>query len=163
MKRWVIVLGMAVTLSAQTALAQSQPDFSGTWRYSEAKSNQNTAGNWAVVPFPSELTIKQTPTELHLVITNNRQEPVTVVFKLDGSKVTLAMPSGISETGEARLQGATMVITTRRTFSLPGGAGEVVSDHKETWDLAGNLLMVVRSRTLDGDTQSDKAAYEKVK
>ena len=163
MTRLMIVLGMVMLSPQAVALAQATPDFSGTWRFNQDKSSAQISGNWPIVPFPSEIVIKQTPSDLHVSTENIRQTPLTAVFKLDGSKVTLATPSGISETGEARLDGATMVITTRRTFSLPGGAGEVVSEHKETWNLSGSALTVVRTRTQDGESASDKAVYDKIR
>jgi hypothetical protein len=163
MKRWVIVLGLALALCAQAvALAQAKPDFSGTWRFNQDKSGKNIAGNWPVVPFPSQIAVKQTPTELQVEWTSLRQEPLTADFKLDGSRVTLKAPEGISETGEARLEGATMVITSRRSFSMPGG-GEVVTDTKETSNRSVNALTVVKTRLLGGESHSDKAVYDKIR
>ena len=60
-----------------------------------------------------------------------RQQPTSALFKLDGSKVTIKAPSGITETGEAKLEGANLVITSRRSFTSP--LGETIVDFKEVW------------------------------
>ena len=114
-------------------LAQARPDFSGTWRYNQGKSNPNTAGNTPNIAFPSQIVVKQTATEISVDSTSVRQQPVSAVYKLDGSKVTVQAPSGISETGEAKIDGGNLVITSRRSFSSP--AGDIVIDFKEVWTL----------------------------
>jgi hypothetical protein len=160
MKRWMIVLSTALTVGAQVvALAQARPDFSGTWTFNQGKSSKGIAGNTPNVPFPSQLEVKQTPTEIHVLSTSVRQVPVTAVFKLDGSKVTIQAPQGISETGEARFEGPTLVITTRRSFSSP--AGETVVDFKETWSLSGSALTIEKVRTEAGDAASEKAVFDR--
>lgn len=161
MKRLAIVLGVALTLGVQAvALAQARPDFSGTWKFNQAKSSPNIAGNSPDVPFPSELVVKQTPTEFSVASSSVRQQPFSAVFKLDGSKATVKAPSGITETGEAKLEGATVVITSRRSFSSP--AGETVVDFKEIWNLSGNVLTIEKSRTEDGESISAKAIFDKM-
>ncbi len=57
MKRWRVVLGVALALGVQV-LAQAGPDFSGTWRFNQEKSSQGIAGNSPNVPFPSEIVVK---------------------------------------------------------------------------------------------------------
>lgn len=160
MKRLMIVLGVALALGVQAvALAQARPDFSGTWRFNQAKSSQNIAGNSPNVPFPSQIVVKQTPSELSVVSSSVRQQGMSAVYKLDGSKVTVEAPSGISETGEARFEGATVVITSRRSFSSP--AGETVVDFKEIWSLTGNVLTIEKTRTETGESSTEKAVYDK--
>jgi hypothetical protein len=47
MKRLTFVLAVALALGVETvAFAQARPDFSGTWRYNQGKSNPNTAARW---------------------------------------------------------------------------------------------------------------------
>ena len=77
MKRWMIVVGVALALGVSAiALAQARPDFSGTWRFNQGMSNPNIAGNTPNIPFPSQIVVKQTPTELHVTSTSVRQQPV---------------------------------------------------------------------------------------
>ena len=160
MKRSMIVLCVALTLGVQTVtLAQTRPDFSGTWRLNVSKSAPNVGGNTPNIPFPSQIVARQTPTEISVMSTSVRQQPVSAVYKLDGSKVTVQAPEGISETGEAKFDGGNLVITSRRSFSSP--AGEVVVDFKEIWSLSGNALTIEKSRTQSGDTSNSKAVYDK--
>ena len=161
MKCVVVVLGVALAMVAETVShAQAKVDFTGTWRFNQAKSSPNIAGNTPVVPFPSQILVKQTATEISIDSTSVRQQPVSAVFKLDGSKVTIKAPSGISESGEAKFDGATLVVTSRRSFSSP--AGETVVDFKEVWTLNGNILTIVKTRIQEGESASETAVYDKV-
>lgn len=162
MKRSVIVVcaALALVLGAHvTASAQGAPDFSGTWLFDQNKSSPGTAGNSPDMPFPTEIVVKQTPTDFEVSVATVRQKPVTVSFKLDGSKVTLPMPSGISETGAAKIDGQHVVITTRRSFASP--AGDMVVEFKEIWSVNGNILTIEKTRTSDGESLTAKAAFDK--
>ena len=160
MKRWVIILGVALTLGVQAnTLAQGKPDFSGTWSFNQAKSSPGTAGNSPDLTFPTEIAVKQTATELDVASSTVRQIPVKAVYKLDGSKVTVQMPSGISETGEAKFDGPNIVITSRRSFSSP--AGEIVVNFKDVWSLSGNVLTIEKTRTSEGDSFTAKGVFDK--
>ena len=161
MKRLTLVLAVALALGVETVtFAQARPDFSGTWRYNQGKSNPNTAGNTPNIAFPSQIVVKQTAPEIAVDSTSVRQQPVSAVYKLDGSKVTVQAPSGISETGEAKIDGGNLVITSRRSFSSP--AGDIVNDFKEVWTLTGNTLTIVKTRTQSGDSITEQAVYDKV-
>ena len=160
MKRGVIGAVVCLALAVQApAFAQARPDFTGTWRFNQAKSSPNIAGNTPIVPFPSQIVVKQTPTELHVEGTSVRQQPMSAVFKLDGSKVSIKAPSGITETGEAKFEGSTMVITSRRSFTSP--LGETIVDFKEVWTLSGNTLTIEKTRTESGDSATEKAVFDK--
>lgn len=160
MKRLVIILGVALTLGVQAeALAQAKPDFSGNWTFNQGKSSPGTAGNSPDMPFPSEIAVQQTPTELHVANRTVRQNPVSAVYKLDGSKVVVDVPRGVSEIAEARFEGANIVITTRRSFSSP--AGDVVVEFKEVWSVNGNALTIEKTRTSDGESTTLKAMFDK--
>jgi len=161
MKRVPITLGLALLVGVSSvSRAQTRPDFSGTWTFNQSKSTKGIAGNTPIVPFPSQIVVKQTATELYVEGTSVRQAPLKAVFRLDGSKVTLEAPRGITETGEARFEGATIVVTTRRSFSSP--AGETVVDFKEIWTLAGNVLTIEKTRTQSGESDTETAVYDKV-
>jgi hypothetical protein len=161
MKRVVIGVVVCLALALQAAaFAQGRPDFSGTWRFNQAKSSQDIAGNTPIVPFPSQLVVKQTATELHVDGTSVRQQPTSAVFKLDGSKVSIKAPSGITETGEAKVEGSNLVITSRRSFTSP--LGETVVDFKEVWTLTGSVLTIEKTRTESGDSATVKAVFDKM-
>ena len=161
MKRLTIVLSLALSMGAQAVMfAQAKPDFTGTWRFNQAKSNPNIAGNTPNIPFPSQIVVKQSAAEVAIDSTSVRQQPLSAVFKLDGSKVTVQAPSGISETGEAKLEGANLVVTSRRSFSSP--AGETVVNFREVWSLNGNVLTIVKTRTQEGESTSETAVFDKM-
>jgi hypothetical protein len=161
MKSFVMAAGLCLALGTMTeALAQARPDFSGTWKFNQAKSNPGLAGNTPTIPFPSQIVVKQTAGELSMEASSVRQLPISAVFKLDGSKVNLKAPSGITETGEARLDGSALVVTSRRSFTSP--AGETIVDFKERWTVNGNVLTIEKTRIEGGDSISEKAVYDKV-
>src|SRR5215510_4260891 len=158
MTRLMSVLCVASALGAQmVALAQAHPDFSGTWKISQSKSSRSVVGNTPDIQFPSQLDVKQTPTDIAVVATSVRQRPVSATYKLDGSKVNVQAPEGITETGQAMLNGSNLVITSRRSFSSP--AGDVVVDFKEVWTVSGSELAVEKTRTQSGDSSTQKAVY----
>jgi hypothetical protein len=161
MRRLAIGASVALIIGAQAiSLAQARPDFSGTWRISQSKSSRSVVGNTPDIQFPSQLDVKQTPTDIAVVATSVRQRPLSATYKLDGSKVNVQAPEGITETGQAILNGSNLVITSRRSFSSP--AGDVVVDFKEVWTVSGNELTVEKTRTQVGDTPStQKAVYDK--
>jgi hypothetical protein len=156
---FVVVVCLALVLQAP-ARAQARPDFSGTWRFNQAKSSANIAGNTPIVAFPSQLVVKQTATELQVDGSSVRQQPTSAVYKLDGSKVPVKAPAGITESGEARIEGANLVITTRRSFTSP--LGETVVDFKEVWTISGNTLTIEKTRTESGDSATEKAVFDKM-
>ena len=161
MRRGSIVVGAVLTLGAPAAVwAQSRPDFTGTWRFNQAKSSPNIAGNTPNIPFPSQIVVAQTATELSVASTSVRQQPVSAVYKLDGSVVPVQAPSGITETGAARFEGAGVVITSRRSFSSP--AGETVVEFKEVWRLNGSALTIEKTRTQEGESTSETAVFDKM-
>jgi hypothetical protein len=162
MRRLTIAASIALILGAQAiSLAQARPDFSGTWRISQSKSSRNVVGNTPDIQFPSQLEVKQSATDISVVATSVRQQPLSATYKLDGSKVNVQAPAGITETGQAMLNGPNLVITSRRSFSSP--AGDVVVDFKEVWTVNGNELTIEKTRTQVGDTPStQKAVYDKV-
>jgi hypothetical protein len=161
MRRWTVAVSVALTLGAQAiSIAQAASDFSGTWRLNQAKSSRAIVGNTPDIQFASQLEVKQSATDLAIVATSVRQQPVSAVYKLDGSKVNVQAPEGIIETGEAKMNGTTLVITSRRSFSSP--AGDIVVDFKEVWSRTGNELTVEKTRTQSGDSSTQKAVYDKL-
>ena len=90
--------------TAPAAFAQSTPNLAGTWRLNFDKSGERIAGNGADVPFPSQMVIAQTPTELTVERTSVRQDPFKAVYKLDGSRVTVAAPEGIYRDGRGQVR-----------------------------------------------------------
>jgi hypothetical protein len=161
MRRWTIAVSVALTLGAQAiSIAQAAPDFSGTWRLNQAKSSRAIVGNTPDIQFASQLEVKQSATDISMVATSIRQQPVSAVYKLDGSNVNVQAPEGITETAEAKVSGTTLIVTSRRSFSSP--AGDIVVDFKEVWSRTGNELTIEKTRTQSGDSSTQKAVYDKL-
>ena len=161
MKR-IIMLGVALALmlgAAPDLLAQAKPDFSGTWKFNQLKSTPGIAGNTPNIAFPSQIVVTQTATDFKVASTSVRQAPLTASYKLDGSKVTVEAPRGLTETGEAKFEGSNVVIVSRRSFSSP--AGDTVVNFKEVWTVSGNVLTIEKTRIEDGGNSTEKAVYDK--
>lgn len=152
----VVVLGLA---APPCAFSQAKPDFSGTWLLNFDKSGPDVAGNGADVPFPSQLVVTQSATELSVKGSSVRQAPFAAVYKLDGSRVNVEAPAGITETGQARFESATVVITSRRSFPSP--VGDTVVEFMEIWSVSGNVLTVKKTMTQEGESQTASAVYDK--
>ncbi|MET0212595.1 MAG: hypothetical protein ABW292_06315, partial [Vicinamibacterales bacterium] len=142
-----------------SAAAQVQPDFSGHWKISQTKSSIGATGNNATISFPSELVIKQQPAELHVESRYPRSAALTTVYKLDGSEITINLPSSVTEKARARWEGGNLIITARRVVS--SAFGEFVTDIKETWSRAGNVLTVQKTQSADGVTDAETAVFDR--
>jgi hypothetical protein len=151
-----VVLGLA---APPGAFSQARPDFSGTWLLNFDRSGPEVAGNGADVPFPSQLVVTQSATELSVKRSSVRQAAFAAVYKLDGSRVTVEAPAGITEKGDASFDGATLVVTSHRSFSSP--AGDTVVEFKEMWSVTGNVLTVQKTMTQEGESQTATAVYDK--
>jgi hypothetical protein len=156
----IAILGLALVLGfAPEALAQAKPDFSGTWKLNQAKSSAGVAGNTPKIAFPSQLVVKQSPSELVVQATSVRQAGSEANYKLDGSKVSIEAPEGITETGEAKFDGSKVVIMSQRSFSSP--AGDQIVNFKELWSVDGQVLTIEKTRIEDGEVQTEKGVYDK--
>src|SRR5713226_9629665 len=155
----VAVLAAAVAIPTLTR-AQARANFSGRWTYDQANSGRGTAGNNPQVSFPTDLVIKQTPTEFNLETSTIRQDVITVAYKLDGSEVTVPAPSGVTIMARARMEGDKIVVDSKRSFNSP--AGEIVADSREVYTVSGDRLTVEKTQTVGGVASSGKAVYNKV-
>ncbi len=155
-----LLVALAAMLAAPAIVsAQAKPDFSGVWVYSQAQSGRGTSGNSPVVSFPTELHIKHLPGELQWEGRTVRQDSVSAVFKLDGSEVTMKGDSETTMKGKAVLDGEKLVITSSRSYSSP--AGDIVTEYKEVYSLAGNVLTVEKTQSTGGISNTLKAVYTK--
>ena len=92
-----------------------------------------------------DMVVKQSATELS--VTRGEQ---TIVYKLDGSEITIAGGRGNSQ-AKARVEGATIVIETTRAM------GEMTMTSKATWSIDGGSL-VITTTTPQGER---KQVYDK--
>jgi hypothetical protein len=151
----------ALVLAAVGAPAQEQagPDLSGRWHVSQARSSPGALGNSAKVSFASELIVQERSGDLHVEMRIPRTDPVTAVYKLDGSEVTVATPAGIVEKAKAVRDGQMLVITARRTVS--SAFGDFVTDTKESWTRTGDVLTIRKTSTSEGISATETVVYEK--
>ena len=160
MKRMSLLVALAAILAAPALVsAQAKPDFSGVWVYSQAQSARGTSGNSPVVSFPTELHIKHLPGELHWEGRTVRQDSVSAVFRLDGSEVAMKGDPETTIKGAAVLEGDKLVITSSRSYSSP--AGDIVTEYKEVYSLAGDVLTVEKTQSTGGIANTLKAVYTK--
>jgi hypothetical protein len=150
----MIALVVALVLATPSwALAQATPELSGTWRVNPA------AGDAARLIFPTDLVITQSSTELIVERNSVRQGAISAVYSLDGSRVDVEAPSGITETAEASFDGASLVIASRRSFASP--AGEIVVELRELWTVEGDVLTIEKTETQFGESRTGSAVYDK--
>ena len=153
------LIAIFVVATPSGPLAQARPELSGTWVLDFDKSDPEIAGNGADVPFPSQMVVTQSTTDLSVRRSSVRQAPFAAVYKLDGTTVNVEAPAGITETGAATFDAATLVIRSRRSFSSP--AGDSVVEFTEVWSLSGSALTVKKTMTQEGESQTATAVYAK--
>ena len=146
-------------VSAVSITAQDKPEFSGRWTISQAKSSVGATGNNATISFPSELVITQRPEELHVESRYPRSEPQTTVYKFDGSEIAITLPSNVTERARASWDGDRLVISAKRVVTSP--FGEFVTDVKEIWRRAGNVLTVQKTQSSEGLTDAETAVFDR--
>jgi len=147
MKRAAISLATLAFALAMALPVQAQTDFSGTWKLNAEKSEMGGGGRGGGRGggMMAEMVVKQTATDLS--VTRGEQ---TVVYKLDGSEVTIAGGRGNSQ-AKAHVEGATIVIETSRMMN------DQTMTTKATWALVDGNLVVTNSSPR-GET---KMVYEK--
>lgn len=153
------VAALIVATVLALANAQSRPDFSGRWKISQAKSSAGATGNSARIGFPSELVIKQNAGELHVEMIFPRSDPLTAVYKFDGSEVTIGLTAGVTEKAKAVWEGDKLAVTSRRVITT--AFGDFVADNKEMWSLSGNILSIAKTQSADGLTANETAVFDK--
>ena len=153
------MIAMALVAVAGLATAQAHQDYSGKWALSQSKSTPGAAGNGASISFASDLLVTQSASELKAEMRYPRVEQAQImVFKLDGSEVTIPLADGVVEKASAVWQGDKITITAHRVVSTP--FGDFASDTKETWNRTGNLLAIQKTLTSDGVTDTQTAVFD---
>jgi hypothetical protein len=146
-----------VSSRASALAAAAQGTFSGVWHFNQSRSPRGRAGGTS---FPSQLVIGQTAIEVHIDALSERQDPIALVYRLDGSALTVPGPGAMSTTTKATLDGDKLVTFSERTFSTP--AGDVVVGFKDVYSRSGNELTVERTQTVDGLEVTAKASFDAV-
>jgi hypothetical protein len=147
---------VAASKAAELARTAQGP-FSGVWHYNLDKSGRGRGDT----SFPSELVIGQGAGEVHIDAISERQDPIALVYKLDGSATTIAGLGGVSTTTRGTMQGDRLVADSERTFSTP--AGDMVVSIKDTYSRTGDALVVNRVQTIAGEQVTATAYYDRTR
>ena len=156
----ILTTTLVLALAAWAGAAQAAANFSGTWTLNQELSGPETRGISPQVSFPTDLTIKQTPSEFNLQTSTTRQDTHTFLYKFDGSEASVKFADGTVVTGKAVWDGPKLVITSKRVFSSEL-LGDFVADYVEAYTVSGNLLTVERVQSVGGVTLKGKAVYTK--
>lgn len=174
----VIAAALGLALSAP-ALAQTRPDFSGTWNLIEPKAVVERGERTPSCTLPEErilppvgqgivaaggqdgfhptLMIKQTAAEFSVEGTTYHQDPQLLVYELAG-ETTFTGEEGTTH-ANAAWDGDKLVIVAKRTYSTP--VGDMSVDTKEVYGLVGGILNVDRTETTAARTTRKLARYKK--
>jgi hypothetical protein len=158
---------LAATLSVALLLgtvagAQDQPDFSGTWTFNAALTDDpgvGGAGTGPQISWPTTLDIKQTPTRIAVQTSTRQQLSQTFAFAIDGTESTFTTAGDITTRGSARWQGITLLVTSRRSYLGP--QGEVTFELREAYSLSDGNLLVDRTETQAGRSTRRTLVYSK--
>jgi hypothetical protein len=159
MKRVLLLATIAAVILPFVGHAQSKPDFSGTWTLDTAKSDPAPQGRGGGGGGAATLTIKQTGTELS-VMSEGRQGPQTLTYKLDGSESTNQMMGRGGATpvkSTAKWDGSSLVIETTREFN---GMSITTKEVRKLDDGGKEMQVETTAQTPNGE-QKRKVVYTK--
>ena len=160
MKKAVFIFA-AIALASAAAFAQKAPNFAGTWTLDKERSELNERTRIESM----KMTVAQTAESLEVATETKRSAPEgggrggmgggrfgggdgKFTYSLTERETTTeqATPRGpVPVTLSAKLEGATLKLTQKRTFS--GQMGEITATSSEEWSLSadGKTLTVKRS------------------
>ena len=155
MKRILIIgVALAVLVALPAAgWAQGKTNFSGSWTFDQAKSDQPPArgrrgggggggGRGGGAGVATELTITQTPTQITIERALGPAGTTAAVYKIDGSESTNALGDVFLSRSKVSWDGAKLVIATVKDMGQ-GPNGMMSEDLKEVYSLDGVVLTVV--------------------
>ena len=161
MKRVMLLALMAAVILPFAARAQAKADFSGTWTLDTAKSDPapQGRGGGGGGGGGGAVTIKQTGTELS-IMSEGRQGPQTLTYKLDGSESTNQMMGrGGAQTvkSTAKWDGSSLVIETTREFN----GTSITTKEVRRLDNGGKDMHVETTTQTPNGEQKRKTVYTK--
>jgi hypothetical protein len=157
-KRVTLLIG-ALAVIVSTAWAQAKPDFSGTWKLSATTPpNYPGSAGWGV-PSPT-LVVKQTPMEVTIQAGQYGPNPMSVVYKLDGSDNIWEAPSmtqsGTSATvkwrTKARWDGNKLILFTWNT---------ALNQMRDVMTISNGALTIQRGTEQPGPSTNALLTYTK--
>lgn len=148
---------LGLTLSAP-ATAQTRPDFSGIWSLAAVRPAPKTASGMGALP-PSDLTIKQTPTQFSTSRTAFDQV-ITANFDLTGHEST-NKSGAVTRVTKARWDGPRLVIEGKA--SQVTSQGYAAWTFKEIYSLDAKHRLLIDSDWVSDDGTETKSVQEYVK
>ena len=159
MKRIVLLLVALTVVLPAAARAQAKPDFSGTWRFSASTPpNYPGSAGWGV-PSPT-IVLKQNANEITVESRQYGAQPMTVVYKLDGSDTIWEAPS-VTQSGstaivkwrtKARWDGNKLILFTWNT---------ALNQLRDILSVSGGALTIVRGTEQPGPSTNATLTYNK--
>jgi len=152
MSRTAIAISTITLLSHFAAFTQTTPNFTGTWKSDNARSD---SAHQAAPIGRITLIISQTPKEISIETkTRAKDRPLIanerLIYRLDGSETTMAGNSGIPVVCKAHWEGADLVIETAR--SLRGST--VTTKWLLSMDASGREVTIKKTLTVQHGYQS---------
>ncbi len=153
-----------LTTVTRSDFARQPPDFSGSWRFDQAKSMQQPGPDGRIVlaaMLGEEFAARQDSSTLQLTIKTGGQT-VTATYKLDGTESVNMSPGDIPVTSRAAWEDDKLVI---RSTSKPKDKGAVVTiqSKRVLWlDRSGDLI-IERTGSPAGSVTPSRSEYTKVR
>jgi hypothetical protein len=157
MKRIAVLIAVLATVPV-TAVAQTRPDFSGTWRFTKSDPpNYPGSAGWGV-PSPT-LIVRQTASEI-TIESGQFGGQMKVVYKLDGSDTIWEAPSttqsgstaAVKWRTKARWDGGKLILFTWNT---------ALNQMRDIMSLTGGALTIVRATEQPGPSTNATLNYTK--
>jgi hypothetical protein len=159
MIRHVTLLLVALTVGVPAAWAQAKPDLSGTWKLSATTPpNYPGSAGWGV-PSPT-VVVKQNASEISIQSGQYGAQPMTVVYKLDGTDTIWEAPS-MTQSGstavvkwrtKARWDGNKLLLFTWNT---------ALNQMRDILSVSNGTLTVVRGTEQPGPSTNATLTYAK--
>jgi hypothetical protein len=159
MIKHIALLLVALTVGVSAAWAQAKPDLSGTWRLSATNPpNYPGSAGWGV-PSPT-VVVKQSASEISIQSGQYGAQPMTVVYKLDGTDTIWDAPS-VTQSGstavvkwrtKARWDGNKLILFTWNT---------ALNQMRDILSVSSGTLTVVRGTEQPGPSTNATLTYAK--
>jgi hypothetical protein len=159
MIRHITLLLVALAISVPAAWAQAKPDLSGTWKLSgTTPPNYPGSAGWGV-PSPT-VVVKQSASEISIQSGQYGAQPMTVVYKLDGSDTIWEAPS-MTQSGstavvkwrtKARWDGNKLLLFTWNT---------ALNQMRDIVSVSNGTMTVVRGTEQPGPSTNATLTYSK--
>ena len=158
----VVLLSMAIGLGVTAvASAQAKPDLSGTWTLSgTTPPNYPGSAGWGV-PSPT-VVVKQSASEISIQSGQYGAQPMTVVYKLDGTDTIWEAPSTTQS-------GSTAIVKWRTKARWDGNKlllftwNTALNQMRDIVSVSNGTMTVVRGTEQPGPSTNATLTYSKAR